>query len=528
MARSFVIRPFGEKTDSKGNKLDFEDVHNVLIGPALEATGLGGGTTGEIVDSGNIREDMFKLILEADIVVADITIHNANVFYELGIRHALRKKHTVMIRGEGLEDATPFDLLTDRYIPYPAKNPAEALENLKKTIKASMSSNRDTDSPVFAMMDELPEADPERVRMVPPDFKEEVDRARAAQAAGWLALLSDEVRTLRFQWGGLKLVADAQWKLKDWDGALRSWKTIVETHRDDIEANLALANIYERLYRKDKDPVLLKSSDQAIDRVLARNDLSKANLAEARSLRGRNLKTRWRLEFADQSDVARRRKAAMNRLLIELYEAYRLAYYGDLNAYYPGLAAFQMGTVLAELQELESWDVAFDGDEQADAYKDRLTRELAALRELVPAAVEAELGRLAAGDPDRCWACISKADLQFLMSDKTERIVRAYDGAVPLDDPFAWDATKGQLRLFEQLGVKAEIAKAVIEKLDQRAKEHKAASSRPAKSDDKPLHLRRHGGPLRGRGRSQRSPIPCGVRGQGEGPAKGEAEECTR
>ena len=63
-------------------------VHQELIKPALEANDLAGDTTGEIVEAGNIREDMFQLILEADLVVCDITVHNANVFYELGIRHA--------------------------------------------------------------------------------------------------------------------------------------------------------------------------------------------------------------------------------------------------------------------------------------------------------------------------------------------------------------------------------------------------------------------------------------------------------
>ena len=62
MARAFVIRPFGEKEDLKGNKFNFDNIHNELIAPALEATDLGGGTTGEILDSGNIREDMFALI----------------------------------------------------------------------------------------------------------------------------------------------------------------------------------------------------------------------------------------------------------------------------------------------------------------------------------------------------------------------------------------------------------------------------------------------------------------------------------
>jgi hypothetical protein len=80
MARAFVIRPFGVKKDTAGKEIDFERVHRELIGPALQATGFSGDTTGEIVEPGNIREDMFSLILEADLVICDITIHNANVF----------------------------------------------------------------------------------------------------------------------------------------------------------------------------------------------------------------------------------------------------------------------------------------------------------------------------------------------------------------------------------------------------------------------------------------------------------------
>ena len=101
MQRAFVIRPFNKKQDRKGKEIDFERVSTELIEPALKAAGLGGGTTGEIIEAGNIREDMFGLTLEADIVVCDMTIHNANVFYELGIRHALRKKRSVLSRRAG-------------------------------------------------------------------------------------------------------------------------------------------------------------------------------------------------------------------------------------------------------------------------------------------------------------------------------------------------------------------------------------------------------------------------------------------
>ena len=141
MARAFIIRPFGTKKDSSGAEIDFERVDRELIRPSLEAVNLGGGTTGEIVDAGNIREDMFGLIFEADVVVCDITILNANVFYELGIRHALRKKCTVMIKGQPTKDGTPFDLLTDRYLPYDVGNPGASKGKLIATLNASLKSD---------------------------------------------------------------------------------------------------------------------------------------------------------------------------------------------------------------------------------------------------------------------------------------------------------------------------------------------------------------------------------------------------
>ena len=118
MPRAFVIRPFNKKTAANDRSIDFEQIHTTLIAPALVANGLDGATTGEIVEPGNIREDMFSLIVEADLVVCDITIHNANAFYELGIRHALRKKRTVLIKGSPTIDPIPFDILTDRYVAY--------------------------------------------------------------------------------------------------------------------------------------------------------------------------------------------------------------------------------------------------------------------------------------------------------------------------------------------------------------------------------------------------------------------------
>ena len=108
--RAFIIRPFGTKND-----IDFEKVEAELIGPALDDIGSSGRTTGDVVEAGNIREDMFQLLLVSDIVVADISIDNPNAYYELGIRHALKEKRTFLIRATGVTNQVPFESRTDRY-----------------------------------------------------------------------------------------------------------------------------------------------------------------------------------------------------------------------------------------------------------------------------------------------------------------------------------------------------------------------------------------------------------------------------
>jgi hypothetical protein len=67
-------------------------------------------------EAGTIGEDMFRELCFADIVVADVSTHDASVFYELGVRHALRPRSTVLISAGN--DEIPFDPGADRYLRY--------------------------------------------------------------------------------------------------------------------------------------------------------------------------------------------------------------------------------------------------------------------------------------------------------------------------------------------------------------------------------------------------------------------------
>ena len=90
---AFVAMPFGIKKNREGNELNFNRIYEELIKPALEAANLEPFRADEEIRAGNIITDMFQELLVADLVVADITVDNPNVWYELGVRHALRTRN---------------------------------------------------------------------------------------------------------------------------------------------------------------------------------------------------------------------------------------------------------------------------------------------------------------------------------------------------------------------------------------------------------------------------------------------------
>jgi hypothetical protein len=347
-------------------------------------------------------------------------------------------------------------------------------------VNDTLRSDRETDSPIFKLLPGLGEADPDDVQIVPLDFREEVERACVAESQGWLRLLAQDVIGRRFQWAGLRLIARAQWDVNDFEGARKSYEQIRDMYRDDAEANLSLANIYERLHRKRRDPELLLLSDHAIERVLDGKGVSTRDRVEALALRGRNQKTRWRMDFEGLATLEERRAAATNEALRESYEAYREAFYQDLNHFYSGLAALQMGAIFLDLSSEEdgAWMTTFDRNAQAKFYRGEMETAVAELQLLVRASIEARLGQLGRSDPERVWAEISLADVMFLTEESAQRVANKYKGSIPKEKQFAWGSAKGQLELFASLGVREEMARQVIASVDV-----------AQKTAGKPLHL---------------------------------------
>ena len=124
--KCFVIMPFGEK-DDRGQTIDFDAVYRSIIKPAVESLNeenlrIGCERCDEVEKAGLIHERMIKYILDADVAVVDITTQNPNVYYELGVRHALRDRVTVLIRREGTNN--PFNIAGMTTIQYGLEEPA--------------------------------------------------------------------------------------------------------------------------------------------------------------------------------------------------------------------------------------------------------------------------------------------------------------------------------------------------------------------------------------------------------------------
>jgi hypothetical protein len=468
--RAFIVTPFGVKKDAKGHEIDFDHVRTTLIEPALDKLGIGGKTTGEIVKAGSIHADMFKLLLVADLVVAEVSIHNANVFYELGIRHALRQHRTFMLRGADKKgeknDSPPFDIQGLRYLKYDRDDPAASLDDLVKALRETLDAP-EQDSPVFRNLPALKEQERSHFQPVPPKFTEEVEVAQLAEHRGDLAMLALETRGHEWWAGGLRVVGRAQLKLQDFVGARRTWEDILEAYPNDMEANLWLGTIYHRLCENSNNEEMLIRSDQVLKYVSEHPEATPTEKAEAYALQGRNAKTRWVREWR-KHPAQRRERALRSSYLATAYEAYSNGFKEDLNHYYSGLNALAMLSVRIKLaKELpQVWAADFTNEKKAARELDDLEETLAALSPSVEFSIRASISRRkpeALNRDDINWPAISHADYCFLTSTNPELVNSQYNKSLAGVDAFSRDSVGRQIRLYEELGLFPENVAAALE-----------------------------------------------------------------
>ncbi|PPK73914.1 uncharacterized protein DUF4071 [Methylobacter tundripaludum] len=152
--KCFVVMGFGEKTDYRTSRvLDLDKTYNHIIKPAVQDAGLECVRADEIPHAGTIDMPMFEQLMQADLVVADLSTSNLNAAYELGVRHALKPRTTIIIAEE--QFASPFDINHIVTLPYRLDGKVLDIDEaarfravLAKAITAILPQNR-VDSPVY-------------------------------------------------------------------------------------------------------------------------------------------------------------------------------------------------------------------------------------------------------------------------------------------------------------------------------------------------------------------------------------------
>ena len=153
----FVLMPFGSKRDAAGGVVEFDDVYHRIIQPAVVASGMQCVRADEERVGGIIHKPMYERLLVCDYAVADLTTANANVFYELGVRHAARPWSTVLTNADGYP--LPFDVRPLRGIRYSldaAGEPSDA-DRDRAQLETALCFAKDNavDSPLFQLIDGL-------------------------------------------------------------------------------------------------------------------------------------------------------------------------------------------------------------------------------------------------------------------------------------------------------------------------------------------------------------------------------------
>jgi len=149
----FAVMPFSKKTVD-GKEIDFDQIYNEVFKPAISSVTLpeGGNLIPKRTDqdyfSANIDTEMYNYLEYSRFAFVDITGLNANVFYELGIRHHANQSGTAIFR-QG-DKNPPFDISHIKAFPYEYQ-PVEKIEESKaliiKVLTESLLYNR-IDSPV--------------------------------------------------------------------------------------------------------------------------------------------------------------------------------------------------------------------------------------------------------------------------------------------------------------------------------------------------------------------------------------------
>lgn len=445
---AFVAMPFGVKPGPDGGPVDFNRVYETLIKPALDAAGLHAFRADEELRAGDIRVDMFQELLIADLVVVDLTIDNPNVWYELGVRHALRARGVVLISGGGASKA--FDVYTDRKVSYGLRDggpdPATLetdIQQLSQMIRKTMESWHGRKmSPVYSLIPSLVEPDWRSLRVgdlrefwdAYDDWERRVVHARRRGRVGDMLVLADEAPVSVFRAAAWIRAGKALRRLGHYRFALEQLEKGLAIEPQHDQGMREKGICLQRLAVRGVEGFDLDMARSHYHAILQQRD----DDAEAWALLGRVEKdawiASWRMPGADAEkliDDARFEDARLR----EAIRCYEKAFRSDPKHYYSGINALALMYLYRHLT----------GDSMFD---ERMSMFAGAVR----FAAECE------NDPEeRYWARASVGDLEVLTGSVTT-VRRAYQEAIAInrDNWFALDSSRDQLQLLRQLGFAVE------------------------------------------------------------------------
>jgi tetratricopeptide (TPR) repeat protein len=433
--------------------IDFNSVYSELIEPALQQAGLEVFRADEEIRAGDIRKDMFQELLVADLVVADLSIDNSNVWYELGVRHGLRARGVVLIQRSD-RPTQPFDLYTDRKLSYHLKggkpDPAyvererSAIADMARATLAAWRGRKI--SPVYALIDHLREPEWRSLLFsTDNEFKaafdawwRRVELARKSRRPGDVMLLAEEAPAYAVELDARRAAGNSLLQLRQFQLALEQFEAALGRDASDVDSRRKKTVCLERLGRFEEARLWIKSvlEDRPKD-------------PECWALLGRVEKDAWieRWRIAGSTPAQMRQLAGEEmQYLREAIQPYSKAFLVDPAHYYSGANALTLQHLAQHL-----------GDPQQD--QAALDEARGAVRWACRSALE--------GNPKDYWARVSLAETQLLLGGK-DQVVGSYRYALAAEhDWFALDSSRQTLVLLRDLAFRPEVVDAGLAVLDK-------------------------------------------------------------
>ena len=456
---AFVAMPFGVKRDSQGVEIGFNRVYTELIKPALEAAGLDVFRADEEGRAGDIRTDMFQELLIADLVVADLTLDNPNVWYELGVRHALRARGVVLICGGHV--TTAFDLYTDRKLRYSIKDgvldPAtieQDKQNLTDMVKATMESWHGRKiSPVYHLMPNLQEPDWKSLRIGDVQefwqqhdaWERRIELARKAGHIGDVLVLADEAPIAAFRAEAWIKAGETLRKGEHFNFALEQLERGLAIDPQNLKGLQEQGICLQRLALLGRSG---HSSDRARDHYRKVLELYPQD-QETWALLGRVDKDAWVVAWrqAGKTPEQMRDEAAYeDALLRAAIDSYVTSYRSNPGHYYSGINALTLIHLYRHLTNDPRYDQAMN-----------------TMAGAVRFAAESN-----SDESQRFWSNATVGDLEVLVG-APDTIKAAYKEAIAKNDKdwFALNSCRTQLKLLRDLGFRPENVEAGIATFDR-------------------------------------------------------------